>query len=144
MKIITKQLSERLPLDHKLLQNKNIDPTNFNKMYQILNSINTKKLCIFDLTESKQIKKGKIIQAMDHINNTGTNILITKQKTLGIDFMDTTNLYSYNKNSIITTCCGETLCFEKKYPCHYMCHIAVLAKAMKFNSISGFLYNAIE
>ena len=40
---------------------------------------------------------GVKIQIKDHINNTGTNILIGKQKTLNIDFIDLTNLYSYDQ-----------------------------------------------
>ena len=52
-----------------------------------------------------KIKKNETIQVRDHINSTGTNILIGKQKTLCIDFTDLTNLYAYNQNSVITECC---------------------------------------
>ena len=144
IKIKTQQLEKFLPQNHILQKSQTIDPTDFEKLYNLLNSITSKQICVFDATISRQIQKHKIIQVRDHINNTGTNILIGKQKTLDIDFIDTTNLYSYDQNSIITNCCGEKLNTDKAYPSHYLCHIVILAKAMKFHKITGLLYNIIE
>ena len=125
-------------------KNKVIDPTNFKKMYNLFNSTKIKELTVFDATNSTQKNPHQIIQIMDHINKTGTNILIGQQKTLGIDFIDLTNLYTYDQDSIITECCGKELNKDKKYPSHYICHITILARAMKYNKIIGFLYNTIE
>ena len=80
---------------------------------------------------------------LDHINRTGTNILIGKQKLLGIDFIDTTTPYTHKINSIITNCCGETLNNFYEYPSHYICNITTLALAMNIKNIHGFLYNTI-
>ena len=63
------------------------------------------------------------------------------QKFLGIDFIDMTNIYQNQKNSIITDCCGETLNKKYEYPSHYICHITTFAHMMKIKNIYGFLYN---
>ena len=144
LKIITQQLAEKLAPDHFLLKNQTIDPKDFNKLNNLLNSVTNRKLCVFDATISTKIQKHEIIQLKDHINNTGTNILIGQQKTLGIDFTDMSNLYSHDKNSITTNCCGEILDTKKEFPSHYICHITTLARAKKFKKIFGFLYNTIE
>ena len=144
LKIITQQLAKILPQNHVLQKNQTIDPTNFNKLNKLLNSIIIKEICVFDATMSMKIKKNEIIQVRDHINSTGTNILIGKQKKLCIDFTDLTNLYEHNQNGVITECYGEILNTEKEFPSHYLCHITTLARAMGFNKITGYLYNTIE
>ena len=144
LKIITRQLAKNLPPDHRMQENKVINPTNFKNIYNIFNSTADRELCIFDATITKQIKKNQTIQVRDHINKTGINILIGQQKTLDINFIDLSYLYTYDQNSIITECCGETLNAEKEYPSHYLCHIAILAKTMKFHKITGLLYNIIK
>ena len=113
-------------------------------MYNLFKMSTDKELRIYDATASKNLKYGQIVKIRDHINNTGTNILIGLQQTLKIDFLDATNFYSQNQNGVITTCCGKKLNIEKKYPSHYLCHPATLAKAMKFKKITGYLYNIIE
>ena len=144
LKLITQQLAKNLPPDHCLKKNKVINPTNFNNIFNLFNSITDRELCIFDATITKQIKKNQTIQVRDHINKTGINILIGQQKTLDINFIDLSYLYTYDQNSIITECFGETLNTENAYPSHYLCHIAILAKAMKFHKITGLLYNIIK
>ena len=139
--MITKQLSELIPKDHKLQKHVSIDPTNFWTMYNLFKTQTDKGICIYDATISKDLKYGQIIRIRDHINNTSTNILIGLQKTLKIDFTDLTNFYSQDQKSVITTCCGEKLNLKKEYPSHYMCHPTTLAKAMQINTITGYLYN---
>ena len=141
IKIITQQASESLPAEHPLKKYITLDPTNFNNTYKILKSIKTKEICVIDTTMSQKIKEKEIIQVMDHINNTGANILIGKQKILGIDFIDMSNFYTHKDKSIITHCCGKVLNTNKDYPSHYLCNITTLARAMKFNKIMGLLYN---
>jgi len=139
--IITKQLSELLPLNHKLQKYLSIDPTNFREMYNLFKTSTDKELCIYDATTTKNLKYGDIVRIRDHINNTGTNILIGLQQTLKIDFPDTTNIYSQNQRGVITTCCGKKINIEKKYPSHYLCHPVTLARVMQINTITGYLYN---
>ena len=144
MTIITKQLSEFLPIDHKLQNYLSIDPTNFQAMYNLFKTSTDRELCIYDATNSKNLKCGQIVRIRDHINNTGTNILIGLQQTLKIDFLDATNFYSQDQKGVITTCCGKKLNIKKKYPSYYICHPATLARAMQINRITGYLYNVRE
>ena len=141
LKIITTQLSEFLKEDHILQKHHQINPTNFDEMYNLFQSKTISSICIYDKTFSKNLKSCQIIPVCDHINNTGTNILIGHQKKLTIDFIDVSNLYQQKYNSIITVCCGKTLNVEERYPSHYMCHITTLARAMRINTIAGYLYN---
>ena len=142
--IITKQLSELLHKDHKLEKHLSIDPTNFQTMYNLFKTITDKGLCIYDATISKKLKYGQIVRIRDHINNTGANILLGQQKTLKTDFTDLTSLYSQDQTGVLTTCCGEKLNIEKEYPSHYLCHPAILARAMRINMITGYLFNVGE
>ena len=143
MNIITEQLANKLPKDSELQKYKIVNPTNFNELYQQLKSNKTNEINVIDLTSTPKEEYGMIISVQDHINRTGTNILTGRQKHLGIDFIDMTNLYQKNKNSIITDCCGEILNNKYEYPSHYLCHITTLAKAMNIKNIYGFLYNTI-
>ena len=141
--IITKQLASKLPKENEMQKHKVINPKKFDQLYQLLISSKTNEIHVIDLTYTTKKESGTIISVQDHINRTGTNILIGKQNFLGIDFMDMTNLYQYKQNSIITDCCGKTLNNKYEYPSHYMCHITTLAHALKIKNIYGFLYNII-
>ena len=143
MNIITEQLANKLPKDSELQKYKIVNPTNFNELYQQLKSNKTNEINIIDLTSTPKEEYGMIISVQDHINRIGTNILTGRQKLLGIDFIDMTNLYKKKKNSIITNCCGEILNNKYEYPSHYICHITTLAHAINIKNIYGFLYNKI-
>ena len=143
MNIITEQLANKLPKDSELQKYNIVNPTNFNELYQQLKSNKTIEINVIDLTSTPKEEHGRIISIQDHINRTGTNILTGRQKLLGIDFIDMTNLYQKKKNSIITDCCGEILNNKYEYPSHYICHITTLALAMNIKKIYGFLYNII-
>ena len=143
MNIITEQLANKLPKDSELQKYNIVNPTNFNEIYQQLKTNEPNEINVIDLTNMPKEKHGRIISVQDHINRTGTNILTRRQKLLGIDFIDMTNLYQTKKNSIITDCCGEILNNKYKYPSHYICHITTLALAMNIKKIYGFLYNII-
>ena len=143
MNIITEQLENKLPQNSKLQKYNIVNPTNFNELYQQLKSKKTNEINVIDLTSTPKEDHGMIISVQDHINRTGTNILTRRQKLLDIDFIDMTNLYQTQKNSIITDCCGEILNNKYEYPSHYICHITTLARSMNIKSIYGFLYNTI-
>ena len=143
MNIITKQLSNILPKENEMQKHIVVNPTNFNELYQLLKSNKTNEIIVTDSTRNNKKEQGMIISVKDHINRTGTNILIGRQKFLDIDFIDMTNLYKSEKNSIITHCCGETLNNKYEYPSHYICHVTTLAQALKIKNIKAFLYNTI-
>jgi len=143
LNIITEQLANKLPEDSKLLKYNIINPVNFNQLYQLLTFNKISEICVTDSTATDNIEFGTIIPVKDHVNRTGTNILIGKQQFLRIDFIDMTNQYITKQNSIITDCCGKTLNNKYNYPSHYLCHIVCLAHALKINKINGFLYNTI-
>ena len=143
MKLITQQLANKLHNDNKLKKQIIVDPTKFDQMKQLLTSKTIKELHITDITYDKNQKQGNIIGINNHINRTGTNILIGKQKHLDIDFIDLTNIYVQTKTGIITNCCGKTLNERYKYPSHFICHISTLAHTIKIKKIHGYLFNNI-
>ena len=143
MNIITEQLAKKLPKKNELQKYNIVNPTNFNQLHKLLKANKTNEINVIDLTSTLRVEHGRIISVQDHINRTGINILTGRQKWLGIDFIDMTNLYQTKKNSIITDCCGEILNNKYEYPSHYICHITTLALAMNIKKIHGFLYNSI-
>ena len=144
MNIITEQLANKLPKSSELQKYNIVNPTNFNELYQLLTFNKTNEIHVIDLTSTPNIKTGMIISVQDHINRTGTNILMGKQKFLGVDFIDMKGLYQSKKTSIITDCCGEALNNQYEYPSHYICNITTLAHAIKIRNIHGFLYNTTQ
>ena len=139
MKIITQQLADKLPSDHKLLFSRDINPQDYLTIYPVLKE--AQQLTIYDITTTKKHPKKTIINVNDHINRTGNNPLIGRQKDLGIDFTNINKLYTIEKNSIKTDCCGKTLNLRYPYPSHYLCNISILAKAIGIPKISAFLVN---
>ena len=96
---------------------------------------------IFDLTNCSNYKNNKLINVKDHINQTGSNILIGNQKKIDIDFPDLSNIYTDNGQGIITICCGNQPSNEKTYPSTFLCNISIIAKILNFKYIFGYLYN---
>ena len=141
LRVITKQLSNKLPLENKLQKLPKISHNSFERIYTLLHSKKITELHVTDATYSNKIPKGETIQVKDHINKTGSNILIGRQTLLNINFIDMTETYSFEKNAIITVCCGETLNKNFDYPSYFLCHITILAQALKIPTIKGFLYN---
>ena len=91
MKIITWQLAEKLPRNHRLLINHTVNPQqDDSNLYSILTD--NEKLTIYDATTTQEHLQNTIIGVNNHINRTGTNPLIGKQKKIGINFIDITNL----------------------------------------------------
>ena len=103
IKIITEQLANKLPKNSELQKHYIVNPANFDQLYQLLKSKKIYEIYITDATSSSKKEPGTIISVQNHINRTGSNILIGKQKLLGIDIIDTTTPYTHKINSIITT-----------------------------------------
>jgi len=141
LSIITEQLSIKLPPENYLQTLPVVTPQNFENIYKLLYRKNITELNITDATSSQQIETGRVVEVKDHINKTGSNPLIGKQEFLDIDFIDMSGAYSFEKNAIITVCCGEKLNIDFDYPSHFLCHITILAHTLKIPAIKGFLYN---
>jgi len=139
MKIITEQLAKKLPRKHVLRLNKIVNPQDYLSIYAIIKG--AQELTIYDITKTKKHPPESIISVRDHINRTGKNPLIGKQKTFDIDFINITNLYQSKKNSVYTNCCGKELNRKYQYPSHYLCNISILARAIKIQKIIAFLVN---
>tara|TARA_B100001250_G_scaffold134787_1_gene115236 strand:+ start:348 stop:785 length:438 start_codon:yes stop_codon:yes gene_type:complete len=141
LNIITKQLFKELPANNKMKNFLSLSPQNFDECYSILKNKKIKNLNITDLTSTKLSNYNKIIKVKDHINKSGTNLIIGNQKNLKIDFIDLSKIYNYDSDSIITTCCGKNLNPQFDYPNHYLSNITILAHALKIPQIHAFLYN---
>ena len=100
-------------------------------------------ILIYDITHSEQEKEGKIININDHINRTGKNFLIKKNKVPV--FIDISHLYDHSRGGIITTGLGNyytEYCKEIEYPSSDLCLISVWCKSVKANlNIKGKLIN---
>ena len=100
-------------------------------------------ILIYDITYIEQEKEGKTININDHINKTGKNFLIKKNKVPV--FIDISRLYHRNKRGIITTGLGNYYSKyykETEYPSSDLCLISVWCKSVKANlNIKGKLIN---
>ena len=139
MKIITQQLADKLSKNNDLLSNLALNPQDYFAIQPVLKDV--KQLTIYDITTTKKHPHKAIINVSDHINRTGTNPLIGRQKELGINFTNINKLYKSEQSSIQTDCCGNTLNLRYPYPSHYLCNISILAKALGVPQISAFLVN---
>ena len=139
MKIITHQLADKLPKNHELLSNLALNPQDYLTIHPVLKE--AQQLIIYDITKTNKCPVHTIINVKDHINRTGNNPLIGRQKEMNIDFTNISKLYKSENNSIKTDCCGKTLNHRYPYPSHYLCHISILAKAIGIHKISAFLVN---
>ena len=104
--------------------------------------LKAKEIIIYEKTETKEkIKKFNI---NDHINKTGENPL---RKIKPLEFLDICNLYTKEKQGIITTCLGKKYNKEKKhhpYPSTFISSIAILCKKINPKvKIKGILLNSV-
>ena len=139
--IITKQLANTLPQKHGLLNKTILDGENFKLIYKTLQKLPKNEIKIFDITNSPKHNKNELINVKDHINQTGSNILIGNQNKIDIDFPDLSNIYTDKGQGITTICCGHQLLNEKQYPSTFLCNISIIAKILNFKYIFGYLYN---
>ena len=141
MNFITKQLKNKLPAQHRLFAHDMIDPQNIGESVNKIK--NNKIIKIYDLTTTKLQKNFATLPVNDHINRTGNNPLIKKQKLLKIDFLDIGESYVKKVEGVITNCCGEKLILQYLYPSHYLCNITILTKALKIQECHAYLINIL-
>ena len=139
LNIATNQLYHKITKQDNIPLCISVDPTNIEELIKIMNKNEEKKVTIYDYTTTNKIKSKQLISVKDHINNTGSNILLGKQKLLNIDFIDMSNIYTYDIKNIIATCIGENN-IEADYPCSFLCNISTLARALNYTLIKAYLY----
>jgi hypothetical protein len=103
--------------------------------------IDKEEISIYDITQNRDLDDKTYLSVNDHINCTGSNPLVGRQKKLGIDFVDMSTVYKQRDNGIITHSCGGKLNNKFKYPSHYLAHFIILARTFKFKRISAYLIN---
>jgi len=118
-----------------------IDFSNFDKCIERLSNMTKEAISIYDITENQEFNHEEIIPINDQINCTGSNPLVGRQQKLGIDFVDMTSIYEYTPEGVVTHSCGEKLNLQFEFPSYYLAHIVILARALKFESIGGWLIN---
>ena len=98
---------------------------------------------IWGATATEKYKNKEILQVKDHINFSGYNPLIGKQKNIKTNFPDMTNIYEQHKNAIVTTSRGKYFLQEEiyEYPTQYFCYFAIIARSLGIKKITGFLIN---
>ena len=106
-----------------------------------LSSINDKCISIYDITQNEELDFEAIIYVNDHVNCTGKNPLVGRQQKMGIDFVDMTNAYEQKRDGIITHSGGNLLNLQFNFPSHYLAHIIILARTLKFKPIPAYLIN---
>jgi len=102
-----------------------------------------KQIEIWGATSSKKHKKNEIIKVNDHINFTGSNPLLGKQKELKTSFPDMTNLYIKTDTGITTTSRGKYFLIddEYEYPTQNFCYFGIIARSLGIKKIKGYLIN---
>ena len=136
--IITKELHESPAIHPAGII---LNPQDINECLKTLRANIGNEIIIYDLVNTKKYPQGKKIPVNDHINCTGKNPIIGKQKALGVDFIDMTNTYTQKKGGVITHCCGMLVNPEHEYPSHFLSNLVILAKALNYKKISAFLIN---
>ena len=102
------------------------------------------EVTIYDITKTSKQKHLSKIYVNDHVNRTGSNPLIGKQKYFDVDFIDIKKTYKLHPSGVVTFCCGKKLNKELPFPSHYLCHISIICKTLKVQSITGVLINFIK
>ncbi|NOZ09280.1 MAG: hypothetical protein GXO91_10475 [FCB group bacterium] len=138
--LVTQQLTVKDPsfLEKGIV----IDPSDVQAVIEILRTFMKTGITIYDLTHSAKHKPGTIFTVNDHINRTGKNPLIGRQRALKVDFTDLTGLYARETGGVVTDCLGARFpgsSFE--YPSTWLCNISIIARAMNFGEIAARLVN---
>ena len=125
--------------DVKIFNNENFEETK----KEILKIKKNQNIEIWGATNSEKHKNKEILLVKDHINFSGYNPLIGKQKKIKTNFPDMTNVYEQHKNAIITISRGKYFLEEDiyNYPTQYFCYFAIIARSLGIKKVRGFLVN---
>jgi len=118
-----------------------LDIKNFEDCFNKLKNMDKREITVYDIVYSTKVESNKTIIVNDHINCSGINPLIGKQKFLGIDFIDMTNVYKKENSGVVAYSCGEKILPEFKYPCAFLACFVILCRALQFKTIYGRLIN---
>jgi len=142
--IFNKEIQTEPPKYNKLLICK---LNEYSKIYKFLKTYksNTKTIYIYDVTFIASKKHLTHICVNDHINRTGANPFIGKQKDYRIDFINVEDIYIKDKNGIITNSIGDEYTQQKKkhvFPSTYLANVAALASTLNYK-VKGILINSL-
>ncbi len=119
-----------------------IDASDVNAVLKVLKTVKMREIIIYDLTDVPNSRPGIKFPVRDHINRTGMNPLIGRQKALQVDFTDLTGLYTQTPDGIVTDCLGARFPgTDFEYPSAWLCNVSIIARAMNFSEISACLVN---
>lgn len=97
------------------------------------------QISIYDVSPSAN-NAGEILPVNDHVNRTGENPLINRQKKLNVEFPDISSLYIKKEKGITTFCCGSHDPKDKiENPSMYLSNISILARVLDFREIHGYI-----
>lgn len=117
------------------------------KIYEFLKKLkpNTQTLFIYDQTFVASKEDLVYIYVNDHINRTGANPFIGKQKEFGIDFINVEDIYIKKQKGITTNSLGDEYTNQKKqhiYPSTYLANVAALVSTLNFK-VKAILVNSL-
>ncbi len=137
--IYTRQLADRrLPSGSNPII---IDPENIEQTIAVLKSILEKSdtIEIFDCPSLNNLV-GKIIPVNDHVNRTGINPLVGRQKISTVEFIDLTQLYVNKPDGVTTYCCGNHPIPDGiPHPTMFLSTISILARALDYKEIHAYV-----
>lgn len=108
---------------------------------RLLEGMERDNLAIYDITENIKFNHEACIPIKDQVNCTGRNPLVGRQAEMGVDFIDMSHVFEQLSVGVITHSCGEKLNLKFEFPTHYFAHIAIIARALNFQTITGRLIN---
>ena len=140
--IITKQLEKT-----KLFKRANKSlvwkgPLNHKKKENLLNA---KEIQVYDITKNTKEEAQKTFNVNDHVNKSGENPLIKKNKK--IEFIDMTGAYDQKPRGVTTISLGKKYYKENqnhKFPSTDIANISIYIRSIKPKiKIKGFLINCL-
>jgi hypothetical protein len=118
-----------------------VDFSKPNSCIKLLESMKKDSLTIYDITENIKFNHEEGIPIKDQVNCTGSNPLVGRQAEMGIDFIDMSHVFKQISTGVITHSCGKSLDLKFEFPTHYFAHITIIARALNFQTVTGWLIN---
>ena len=121
-----------------------LDFSDTEKCINFLNQNKKEIISVYDITKTITLPHKSSIPVNDHINCTGMNPLVGRQKQLNIDFIDMSCIYKQRNNGVVSHSCGQFLDFQYNFPTHFLAHLVILARTLHAPLIEGYLINNIS
>ncbi len=118
-----------------------VDPEDIDSTISVLRTLrkNSDTLEIYDCAPWLNLT-GNRIPVSDHVNRTGVNPLVGRQKKLNVEFIDLTSLYVKKTRGVTTFCCGNHPVPDRvPYPSMFLSTISILARALDYKEIHAYV-----